>query len=77
MPERTAPVQGDQGVPPHSPDYRSPGLIDWWEHEDAWRAYDEKWHCGQSASRIAERGGFGWDELVEFLGHEPTTWRPR
>ena len=53
------------------------GTIAWWEHAEAWQQYDKKWHCDQSAERINELGGFGWHELVDFLGHEPTTWEPR
>jgi hypothetical protein len=53
------------------------GTIAWSEHEEAWRAYDAKWRCGQSAERIHQRGGFGWSELCEFLGREPLTWEVR
>jgi hypothetical protein len=53
------------------------GTIGWAEHAEAWRAYDKKWRTNQSAERIAERGGFGYGELVEFLGREPTTWKAR
>lgn len=47
------------------------------EYRDQNTGRDRKYHCGQSAERLAERGGFGWFELVEFLGHEPRTWRKR
>lgn len=53
-----------------------PGTISWEEHEEAWRAYDKKWRSGQSAERIAARGGFGYDEVLEFLGRRPATWKP-
>lgn len=49
------------------------GSIEWWEHVEAWRkgyGYD------QSATRLAERGGFSYAEIVYGLGHEPTTWAP-
>lgn len=69
--ERRAPVQG-------TPSLKQPaGTVAWWEHEAAWQAYDARWRSGQSAERIAERHGFDYGELLEFLGHEPTTWRPR
>lgn len=69
-----APVQGEWG----RGGWRyQPGTISWEEHEVAWRAYDAKWGCGQSAERIAERGGFGYDEIVKLLGREPTTWQSR
>lgn len=54
-----------------------PGTISYEEHFLAWEAYQKKWHSHQSADRIAERGGFDWNELVEFLGREPETWRSR
>jgi hypothetical protein len=74
--ERTAPVQGDSGwwIPRHAATHKPPGVIDWTEHMEAWRAYNER-HPDQSAERLAERGGFDWSELVMFLGREPTTWR--
>lgn len=64
---RRAPVQGDkQG---------GHGTITWAEHEQVWKGYAADGHGGQSAKRIAERGGFGYGECVRYLGHEPTTWR--
>ena len=53
---------------------RPAGTIAWDEHMRAWRAYERKWRCGQTAERIAERGGFCRDELTEFLGGEPQTF---
>lgn len=53
-----------------------PGYIEWWEHELAWQDYSKQYH-GQSAERIAERGGFSWWELCDHLGHPPTTWTKR
>ena len=67
---RRAPVQGDRGG-------RGPGTIAWSEHLLAWSAYAGKYGRGQSAERMAERAGFSYLELVDFLGHEPTTWEPR
>lgn len=67
---RRAPVQGTYGS------FRGPGSIEWEEHLLAWTGYVAKYSGSQSAERIAERGGFGYDELVAFLGREPTTWRP-
>jgi hypothetical protein len=52
------------------------GTITWAEHLEAWYAYDRKWRCGQTAERLAERGGFSFNELCELLGHAPTTWQP-
>lgn len=51
------------------------GTVEWPEHVEAWLEYHK--HYSQSAERVAERGGFGYSELVQFLGHEPTTWKAR
>lgn len=56
---------------------KPPGVIEWSEHHEAWRAYAAKYGESQSAIRMAERGGFSYGELVIFLGREPRTWRPR
>ena len=60
-----APVQKTRGL------MNQPGTIAWWEHEKAWIGYGYP----QTADRMAECGGFDYAELVEFLGHEPVTWR--
>lgn len=53
-----------------------PGTISWTEHEEAWGDYARQYGTQQSAERMAERGGFGYGELLTHLGHEPKTWRP-
>jgi hypothetical protein len=73
---RRAPVQGSTHDRHGRPAPRGPGTISWDEHERAWAAYALKYGRDQSAQRIADRGGFGWTELVDLLGHEPTTWAP-
>jgi hypothetical protein len=71
---RRAPVQGEyKGVGKSIP----AGTISWEEHVAAWEVYDKKWHNGQSAERIAQRGGFAYSELVELLGRSPETWERR
>ena len=71
---RRAPVQGEY----HPRRRQVPaGTIAWDEHVEAWEVYDAKYHSGQSAERIAERGGFCHEEVVEFLGREPDTWEAR
>jgi hypothetical protein len=75
MAEKRAPVQGDRAIPIGTPG-REPGTISWAEHEQAWLTYAARGHGGQSAKRIAERGGFGYLELVDLLGHAPKTWEP-
>lgn len=75
------PVQGD-GPYWLSPDHPArqgtnthcPGSVSMEEHVEAWRAYESEYHSGQSAQRIAERGGFSYFELCNFLGHAPTTF---
>ena len=56
---------------------RGHGTIAWDEHLYAWSAYSSRFGSAQSAERIAERGGFGYGELVDLLGHDPETWEPR
>lgn len=52
---KTAPVQGGPRIP-------------WSLHYEAWRAYCKKWgYGGQSAERLAQRGGFHADEMDEFV----------
>ena len=66
---KRAPVQGEWPG-------RGAGTIDWEEHLEAYKGYSGRYGSRQSAQRLAERGGFGYNELVTFLGHEPKTWRP-
>jgi hypothetical protein len=66
---RRAPVQGARGQ-------RGPGSITWAEHLLAYSGYAARWGTNQSAERIAERGGFSWGEVVDFLGGPPKTWEP-
>jgi hypothetical protein len=81
--ERRAPVQGyispvrlrRLGRAEQPGDF--PGTISWAEHEEAWRDYAKRYGKDQSAERLAQRGGFGYAELVEHLKRAPTTWRPR
>lgn len=83
MSERRAPVQAfghpwlGARHPARDPDAHPEGTVSWDEHVEAWQEYDKRWRSGQSAERIAERGGFCWGELRDFLGHAPKTWEPR
>jgi len=80
--EKRAPVQGDGQYCLREDDRRRagarcPGSVAWWEHEAAWLGYAKRFPgCArdQDAKCIAERGGFGYSEMTEYLGHEPTTW---
>jgi len=74
---KRAPVQGgDHGIPNGAPGYGA-GTISWAEHELAYATYARDHGRDQSAQRIADRGGFGYAELVEYLGRPPETWAPR
>lgn len=75
---RRVPVQASldyyrhpRGRPEHAP-----GTIGWDEHLEAWSEYARRYGAGQSATRIAERGGFCREELRMFLGREPDTFEP-
>lgn len=70
---RRAPVQG---VRHPAEKKRPPGTVSWEEHVEAWEAYAKRYGTYQSAERIAERCGFCYEELTEFLGREPETWKP-
>lgn len=58
-------------------DARPFGTIAWAEHLEAFDGYAARFGRGQSAERIAERGGFSHDELCKFLGRAPTTFVPK
>jgi len=75
---RRAPVQAEGVSESHAEltgeVYKPGGTVAWAEHEEAWRAYHQRWRS-QDAETIARRGGFGYREMTALLGHEPTTWR--
>jgi hypothetical protein len=52
------------------------GTISWDEHLEAWLVYKWAGHGSQSAERLAERGGFGYGELLDLLGRAPESWEP-
>jgi len=80
--QRRAPVQGEGPYTLDHDDPRRagahyPGSVAWWEHAKAWEGYAQRFSGSardQDAARIAQRGGFGYGELTEYLGHEPETW---
>jgi hypothetical protein len=51
------------------------GTISWEDHLKVWEAYTKKWDAVQSAERIAQRGGFYLEEIMDLLGHKPETWK--
>ena len=50
--------------------------IPWWIAEEAFKTYAGPTgsRYGQSLDRIAERGGFSWDEIIALLRGEDA-WR--
>lgn len=67
---RRAPVQADSQAG------TGPGSISWAEHLEAWSKYAARYGTAQSPDRIAERAGFSFGEIKEYLGRDPSTWRP-
>lgn len=81
--ERRVPVQGwgnahlPESHPARAKEAKPPGTITWEEHLEVWEAYAKRYGEGQSAERLAERGGFGYMEATSLLMKELRTWRPR
>jgi hypothetical protein len=71
--ERRAPVQGHWRPRGQS---RPGGTIAWSEHVLIREAYARRCGKGQDAERIAQRGGFAYDDIIMFLGRAPETWEP-
>jgi hypothetical protein len=64
---RRFPIQTQQGSAPH------PTSIPWAIADEAYSIYSAKYGRDQSLERLAERGGFGPDEMDTFL----PGWRAR
>lgn len=47
--------------------YRPAGQVPWGIAAEAYKVYAKKYRNGQSLERLAERGGFGWSELIALL----------
>lgn len=63
--ERMFPIQGE-----HFNDERvrrPAGQVPWGIAELAYKQYVKDCGKGQSLERLAERGGFGWSELIRLL----------
>ena len=69
---RRAPVQGERR---HARGDKPDGTVAWEEHLEAYVPYAARYGTSQSAERLAERCGFGYWEMTDLLGHEPTTWQ--
>lgn len=50
------------------------GTVSLTEAAEAYSVYAKRYGTSQSFERLHERGGFGYWELSELLGHEPKTW---
>jgi len=46
--------------------------IPWWLAEAIYEQYEKRFHTGQTLERIAERGGFCREEVLDYLGSRPT-----
>lgn len=60
--EKMFPIQADHGR--HK---RSAGSVPWSVAEVAYQTYSKLYGSNQSLERLAERGGFGWSELVNLI----------
>jgi len=55
----------------HRPVEQNPkSFIPWWLAQEAYDYYSSKFGTQQSIERLAERGGFGREELLMFLRRE-------
>lgn len=64
---RPFPIQGGGSV--RGKGELGPTVIPWWLAEVAYEYYHSRWP-GQSLERLAERGGFGREELIGFIRRE-------
>jgi hypothetical protein len=74
---KRAPVQQSYENKSKGRSRKPAGTITWAEHLEAYVDYAARYGKSQSAERLAERGGFGYWEITDLLGHEPMTWSVR
>lgn len=65
---RPFPIQGGWDEETHR---LYPSAIPWWLAEIAYEFYGETFGTSQSLEELAERGGFGREELVLFIKSQP------
>ena len=65
MPKKSFPIQAE-----YSPERLPATEIPWWLAEIAYEHYAKLFGSQQSLERLAERGGFGRDELLRLLRKE-------
>jgi hypothetical protein len=70
---RRAPMQGDSD---RKRPINAPGSISWAEHLEIYAVYASRYGRSQSPERLAERGGFGYNEVVYLTGAPPKTYIP-
>jgi hypothetical protein len=71
--DRRAPIQGDSD---RKRPINAPGSISWAEHLEIYEVYASRYGRAQSPERLAERGGFGYNEVVYLTGAPPKTYIP-
>ena len=67
---RPFPIQGGYNYATETRVRTDKSTIPWWLAEIAYAQYAKLGHGAQSIERIAERGGFGREELVKLLRNE-------
>lgn len=70
---RRAPIQGTW-KPKWHPAYIPYGTITWTEHLQVYACYAARYGRNQSAEKIADRGGFGFQEATDLLGRPLETF---
>lgn len=71
MTELWFPIQGER-IRDESGNRREAGRIPWGVAAAAYEVYARRYGTSQSLVRIAERGGFGWSELIALLRDDET-----
>ena len=74
-PQRPFPIQGGtyrnpDGTLRRPVEHYPPSTIPWWLAEEAYAYYASRYGTSQSLERLAERGGFGREELLMLLRKE-------
>lgn len=64
--DRMFPIQGDRVMTDRGMVGVPGAMIPWGVAEVVYRGYSHRYGTSQSLERLAERGGFGWDEVAAF-----------
>ena len=65
---RPFPIQADYGIGDKK---KVKSTVPWWLAEIAYEYYAKRFGKTQSLERLAERGGFGREELVMLIRQDP------